>query len=154
MSDRRGSAAAPNGSSPEEPPGGNRLHRGSCLCGGVAYEIRGVLGPSYYCHCSRCRKLSGSAFTSNGVVDPKDFFVIRGEDLLKAFPGDDGVERVFCATCGSPILVRQGDQMRLRLGGLDTASASPPTLHIHTASKADWFVIVDDLPQHAERPAD
>jgi hypothetical protein len=116
----------------------------------VKYEIRGDIGDAYYCHCSRCRKTSGSAFTANAVVSPKDFAVTRGEELLKRFSSSEGITRVFCANCGSSILVSQGNQMRLRLGSLDTPLATPPQRHIFTASKADWFEIHDGLPQHAD----
>jgi len=128
------------------------MHSGSCFCGAVKYEVRGAIGSAYYCHCSRCRKISGSAFSSNAVVRTDEFFVVAGRDLLKAFSSDTGVSLVFCSKCGSSILVSQGDQMRLRLGTLDTALPEPPRMHIFAASKADWFAICDDLPQHPERP--
>lgn len=129
------------------------MHSGSCFCGAVKYEVRGELGPAYYCHCSRCRKISGSAFSSNAVVNSADFVVTQGEDSLKATTSDTGVSRVFCANCGSSLFVRQGDQMRLRLGTLDTPVGHGPQMHIYTASKANWYSICDDLPQHAERPS-
>jgi hypothetical protein len=30
--------------------------RGSCLCGGIRYEVDGPLGMVVHCHCSMCRK--------------------------------------------------------------------------------------------------
>jgi hypothetical protein len=105
------------------------MHTGSCLCGAVRYEVHGDLGTSYYCHCSRYRKTSGSAFTSNVVISAKDFVVVQGNDLLKSFTNDAGVSRVFCSNCGSSMLVSQGDQMRLRLGSLDTPHLSRPRIH-------------------------
>ncbi|MEO8670318.1 MAG: GFA family protein [Tahibacter sp.] len=126
------------------------MHIGSCFCGSVTYEVRGNIGPAYYCHCSRCRKISGSAFSSNAVVDVADFFITRGEDLLKATRSESGVARVFCSACGSSLFVRQENQMRLRLGTLDTPLAEGPAFHIYTNSKANWFALCDDLPQHEE----
>ena len=38
--------------------------KGSCLCGGVKFEIRGSKGPFELCHCNRCRKATGSAFAA------------------------------------------------------------------------------------------
>jgi hypothetical protein len=35
------------------------------LYGGVGIEIHGKLGPVVYCHCSQCRRASGSAFAAN-----------------------------------------------------------------------------------------
>ena len=131
------------------------MHTGSCLCGAVKYEVRGDLGPAVYCHCSRCRKASGSAFGSNAVVAAKDFVVVEGEDSLKTFSTPQGVHRMFCANCGSPLISRRDilpDVLRLRLGTLDTPVPAAPSAHIFVASKAAWWEIRDQLPQHPERP--
>jgi hypothetical protein len=128
------------------------MHSGSCLCGAVRYEIDGALGRTYYCHCSRCRKTSGSAFAANAVISPIQFRIIKGEDLLASFTSSNGAIRTFCSRCGSHLVVRLGDQMRLRLGSLDTPLCSLLDMHIFVASKADWCQILDDLPQYDERP--
>jgi hypothetical protein len=130
------------------------MHSGSCLCGAVKYEVRGDLGTAVYCHCSRCRKASGSTFGSNAVVAAKDFVVVKGADSLRTFSTPQGVHRMFCASCGSPIISRRDsvpDVLRLRLGTLDTPVPAPPSAHIFVASKAAWWEIRDQLPQHAER---
>jgi len=77
----------------------------------------------YYCHCSRCRKISGSAFSANAIVRVVDFAVVLGLGSIKKTISDAGVERAFCGDCGSSLFVRQGGQMRLRLGTLDTPLA-------------------------------
>lgn len=130
------------------------MHTGSCLCGAVKYEIRGELGPAFYCHCSRCRKASGSAFASNVVVAAEDFVFVQGEESLGSFSSSESMQRSFCTHCGSPIMSRRGNlpQVRVRLGTLDTPLAEGPGAHIFVASKADWFDIHDALPQHPERP--
>lgn len=130
------------------------MHSGSCLCGTVRYEVRGQIGPGYYCHCSRCRKASGSAFASNAVVALEDFVVVEGGDALRTYTAPTGLHRVFCSRCGSPIISRREGvpQVRVRLGTLDTPLAAGPQAHIFTASKAEWWEIRDDLPQHSEAP--
>lgn len=130
------------------------MYKGSCLCGSVKYEVRGALGTAVYCHCSRCRKASGSAFASNAVVASSAFKIVQGEGSLKTFSTAEGVHRVFCSVCGSPILSRRDsfpDVLRLRLGTLDTPIEERPEAHIFVLSKADWYEIHDSLPQHAER---
>jgi hypothetical protein len=125
------------------------------LCGSVRYEIRGDIGPGFYCHCSRCRKAGGSAFASNAVVAADDFVVVEGEAALKTYTGSSGLHRVFCSHCGSPIISRREGvpQVRVRLGTLDTPLEHGPQAHIFTDSKADWWEIRDELPQYAEAPA-
>ncbi|HJR72463.1 MAG TPA: GFA family protein [Luteimonas sp.] len=128
------------------------MHTGSCFCGSVRYEIDGDVGSTYYCHCSRCRKISGSAFSANAVISPSQFRVVLGEELLMSITDEQRVSRGFCSRCGSHLTVSQGEHMRLRLGSLDTPLGAPLGRHIFVASKADWFQILDDLPQHDERP--
>ena len=57
---------------------------GSCLCGGVRYQIDGELGAVTNCHCSLCRKMSGSAFSSGSTIPTASFRFVTGEELLKA----------------------------------------------------------------------
>lgn len=130
------------------------MHTGSCLCGAVRYEIRGDIGPGFYCHCSRCRKASGSAFASNAVVSLDDFVITAGADVLKTFVAETGLHRSFCGNCGSPIISRRESvpQVRVRVGTLDSPLAIGPQAHIYTESKAEWWEIRDELPQHPEAP--
>ncbi len=131
------------------------MHKGSCLCGKVQYELRGELGTGYYCHCKRCRKASGSAFGSNAMASAKDFVVTAGKESFKAYKAETGLARYFCAECGSPIMsVRDSapDVLRIRLGTLDTPLEHKPQGHIFVGSMAEWDTIHDDLPQDPERP--
>ena len=73
------------------------MHTGSCFCGAVKYTISGELGRTYYCHCSRCRKTSGSAFSANAVIAPAQWQITAGADQLGEFVADNGVKRTFCA---------------------------------------------------------
>ena len=128
------------------------MHKGSCLCGTVKYEIRGNLGPAIYCHCSRCRKATATAFATNAPAAASDFVVIEGESTLKAFESSPGVHRFFCSNCGSPIISRRDampDVVRLRVATLDTPLPAPPIAHYFVGSKAQWYEIHDDLPQIA-----
>ncbi len=129
--------------------------KGSCLCGVVAYEIHSGLGPIVMCHCSRCRKANGSAFATNAAVNTKDFKLTGGERFMAEFESSPGVFRVFCGNCGSPLYSRRQitpEIIRLRIGTLDTAIEGKPSAHVFVGSKAEWYEICDDLPQHSERP--
>lgn len=130
------------------------MHKGSCLCGAVKYEVRGKIGAAIYCHCSLCRKATATAFATNAPVAASDFVVIEGESALKAFNSSPGVHRLFCFNCGSPIISRRDampDVVRLRLGTLDTPLPAPPTAHYFVTSQAEWYEINDDLPKFTER---
>ena len=132
------------------------MHTGSCLCGAVRFEIDGELAPIQLCHCSQCRRASGSAFASNIPVDAANVRLLAGEAELRSFESSPGKERVFCGTCGSPIISRLANdpaKVRVRAGLLSAPVSARPAFHFHTASKADWWPIEDGLRQYpAERP--
>lgn len=136
---------------------------GSCLCGGIKYEINGPLvGPSN-CHCTMCRKQHGAAFRSRARVEISDFKWVQGEDLVTFYESTPGTFRGFCRVCGSPIinkfsagtpLAERDPQAPSRYGiALATLDEDPglrPTAHSFVAYKAPWYEITDDLPQYPE----
>ncbi|ATO18837.1 aldehyde-activating protein [Acinetobacter sp. LoGeW2-3] len=128
---------------------------GSCLCGGIQYEVRGPLGDIIQCHCRRCRKATGTAFATNSPIAKADFYLLQGQQLLKSFNTTTGVSRNFCSECGSPIYSVKADLpdvYRLRIGSLDTPIEQQLTCHFYVGFKAEWDDIHDTLPQYHERP--
>jgi len=131
------------------------MNKGSCFCGAVSFEIDGELGPIICCHCSKCRKMNGTAFNAISLVKKADLRFKSGFDNLSNYESSPGVGRVFCKTCGSPIYSwreTMPDAVRLRIGTMDTPVPAKPSAHIFVASKAEWFDFHDDTPQYPERP--
>ena len=129
------------------------MYEGSCLCRGVAYEIDGEIGEFGYCHCTSCRKASGSAHAANGPIDRAQLRFVRGEALLREFESSPGKFRVFCSQCGSPIyayLAHTREYLRIRLGSLDTPFTKQPRAHTWVSDKAPWAPITGTLPQFPE----
>ena len=58
---------------------------GVCLCGAVRYRLTGEVRGFQYCHCSRCRKFTGSAHAANLFVRPDDLAWVEGEDRVTTF---------------------------------------------------------------------
>jgi hypothetical protein len=131
------------------------MHRGSCLCGAIAYELDCEIEQIIYCHCSRCRKSNGSTFATVTPISASNFKVIRGADILKTFRSEvAGVDRIFCSNCGSPIIGKRDSIpgiFRLRIGTIDTQLTAKVSSHIFVGSKAEWDEIHDDMPQYLER---
>jgi hypothetical protein len=129
---------------------------GTCLCGQVAYEVEQPFIFFQYCHCSRCRKATGSAHAANAFVKIKQFRWTRGEDLVRRFELPDARYfcTSFCSVCGSylPWLSRTGRYVLLPAGTLDEDPGVTPTRNIHWASRAPWYVDVPDLPLHDAEP--
>ncbi len=122
---------------------------GSCLCGAVAYAITGPINRFMQCHCSRCRKRTGSAFASNLFVEPDSLRWIRGEEKVVRYdlPSAERFATVFCRTCGSPVphLARDGSAYIIAAGSLDEDPNMTPQRIIYWASRAPWFVHTDTL---------
>lgn len=130
------------------------MHKGSCLCGAVAYEISGDIKQIIYCHCQRCRKANGSAFNAVSPIPAAQFKIVKGQDTLKAHVYEAGVDRMFCSDCGSPIFSKRKampDMVRVRIGTLDTPIDKKVSTHIFVGSKAEWYDICDNAQQFIER---
>ncbi len=129
---------------------------GSCLCQGVAYEVRGHLGIFQYCHCSRCRKFTGSAFSANLLVSPDDFGWLRGEALVGryALPEAKHFATAFCTRCGSslPWLAQTGRTVIVPAGTLDSDPLIRPTQRLYCASRALWYREPSELASYDEMP--
>lgn len=132
--------------------------RGSCLCGGVKFEIETVTGPFELCHCSRCRKVTGSAFMPAVGVSRKGFKFIQGQDLIKIYDAPvrkepPGYRSIFCGVCGSPVPDPNDDSpfFEVAAGALDDDPGLKPDKHIYVEVKSPWFQITDDLPQMDEQ---
>ncbi|MGD2119615.1 MAG: GFA family protein [Chromatiales bacterium] len=127
------------------------MYQGGCLCGKVRFEISGPIDSIVYCHCSQCRKAQGSAFAANGFVQTTDFHFVSGEQELTGYQHTPGQTKYFCKHCGSPIISKtdkQPQQVRVRLGAIETDINERPLAHIFTTSKANWEDICGDLPQY------
>jgi hypothetical protein len=125
---------------------------GSCLCGAVAYEVDGELGPIVHCHCETCRKAHGSAFSSVSSVPREKFRWVRGEDVLGGFESSPGKTRHFCTRCGSQVIAERAGQpnVLLRLGCLDTRVSDAPKMHIWRSDGASWYDPKLQLPELPE----
>ncbi len=128
--------------------------RGACLCGGVRFEVARAVGPFELCHCSRCRKASGSAFVAGLGVRADDYRLLAGAELIRRFE----LPRVewpppyrssFCSRCGSPVPDPEADAewFELPAGLLEDDPGLEPDRHIFVELRAPWFGITDDLPQ-------
>ena len=129
---------------------------GSCLCRGVNYAIKGNLGIFQYCHCSRCRKFTGSAFGANLLVRPDDFSWTRGQALVGRYelPEAKHFATSFCKNCGSslPWLSKSGKAVIVPAGTLDEDPVVRPLQNIYVGSGADWYEAPESLPGYDELP--
>jgi hypothetical protein len=124
------------------------MHKGSCLCGAVTFEVAGTLPPPDVCHCLQCRKQSGHCFASTDV--PRTSLSVSGAALVTWFQSSERVRRGFCSICGSSLFwdpVRK-DRVGIAMGAFDTPTMTHLGMHIFVAEKGDYYDIGDGLPQN------
>jgi hypothetical protein len=128
--------------------GGRRL-AGKCLCGAVEYAVADEFVYAAICHCSNCRRATGSAFKPFAGIERAKLALARGEDSLMIF-GEENANDTHCKLCGSLLysVVRDGAYVHVAMGTLVDDPTIRPTQHIFVGSKAPWFTITDDLPQY------
>ena len=129
----------------------SRALTGKCLCGEVQYEVDDEFIYAQMCHCSSCRRATGSAFKPFAGIERTKLRLTSGADNLSLL-GHEAAHDARCKTCGSLLysVVRDGKFVHVTLGTLVDTPTIRPTAHIFVGSKAPWFTITDDLPQHEE----
>ena len=126
-----------------------RMLAGRCYCGAVHYAVADQFLYAANCHCSNCRRTTGSAFKPFAGIERGKLRLTEGEDSLLVY-GDDKANDTHCKRCGSLLysVVRDGAFVHVALGSLLDDPIIRPTKHIFVGSKAPWFTITDDLPQY------
>jgi hypothetical protein len=129
---------------------------GSCLCGGVRFELTGDFTPRSFCHCASCKRLSGGVGTANGAVRSDSVRIVQGEELLCTYQPDEGSAKTFCSRCGSNLFGGgwpESETASVRLPALDTPFEGAPDRHIYTRSVAPWETLPEDGLERFESPS-
>jgi hypothetical protein len=126
------------------------------MCGAVRFEVRERLPGALYCHCKRCQRRTGTAFSVSALTVPGSFEITRGEEAVRAWePPDDGWVKAFCSACGSQVYTSHPDDPELiaiRMGVLDDNPGIRPSAHQFVDYAAPWEPLPDDgLPRFPER---
>ncbi len=74
----------------------SRMLTGSCLCKSIRFEISGTHSKVIVCHCSLCRKTSGSSSAAYIVIGYDELTWLSGQELVKSGP-----KHSFCRECGA-----------------------------------------------------
>lgn len=127
----------------------SQLHSGSCLCGAVRYTVDGVFERFYLCHCTYCRKDSGSAHGANLFSSTARLEWQSGADRVRTYnlPSTRHT-RSFCSGCGSalPTSLGEGRMLVVPAGSLDSPLDQRPDSHLFMASKAAWDQALETIP--------
>ena len=104
-----------------------------------------------------CRRQHGTAFSTYCQIVTAGLEVRAGADRVRSFASSPGIERCFCAECGSKlwfITADAPDTLWVAAGALDDEPLVQASSHIFAASKAPWYDICDQLPQYETLPTE
>jgi hypothetical protein len=114
------------------------MMHGSCLCGGVRFEVVAPFDGVVHCHCAGCKKLAGGAGTTSGRVSTEAIRILEGAELLRTFQPEDGRSKTFCTVCGSNLRAGwpEAEASAVRLAAVDSGLDQLPQAHIFVRSVA------------------
>jgi hypothetical protein len=128
---------------------------GGCLCGAVRYEVTEPLVSASYCHCTRCRRRTGTAASAQARVSPGSLRIVGGAEHVSEWAPPDGWPKCFCRICGGALWSRSPHDdgvFSVRLGTFDADPGIRPQYRQFVAYAAAWEEIPDDgLPRYPEQ---
>ena len=127
---------------------------GKCLCGKVEFELSGKIPGLYQCHCSLCRKVSGSSANAALVIDASRFRWLGGEESISRYQSDTAFKSHFCTHCGSPVpnSTRNDSAFWVPVGLLQDSEELKLVAHLYMDSRASWDQLAGGAECFAEMP--
>jgi hypothetical protein len=125
------------------------MHKGSCLCGAVRFEVASDLDGPDACHCIQCRKHSGHYFVSTDVK--RDALSVEGMDNVAWYASSRRARRGFCKICGASLFfdpLTGRDWIGVAMGAFDGPTGTKMHIHVFTSEKGDYYDIADGLPRN------
>src|SRR5262249_2106610 len=120
----------------------NRTLMGKCFCGAVHYAVPDEFLYAMNCHCSNCRRATGSAFKPFGGIERDKFSITQGEDSLLVY-GDEN---------RNDTIVRRAVRSCIRWSATESSFTSPWELSsmIRLSARPD---ISSSVPRHRGSPS-
>jgi len=127
--------------------------KGSCLCGGVRFEVDAAPDSLRFCHCTSCKQLSGGAGTVNFGAPPSAIRLLAGQELLQSFTPEEGSAKTFCRNCGTNLF--GGGWPHTERASVRASNIAPPVdagigVHLYVRSLAPWETLPDDGAERFE----
>lgn len=125
-----------------------KILQGGCMCGATTYQVEDRFEYAMNCHCSKCRRTTGSAFKPMAGIKAGLLQMTAGAETALVFGGPEARD-IHCGRCGSLLysIVRDAQYAHVAMGTLIDTPSIRPDKHIFVGSKAPWFDITDNLPQ-------
>ncbi len=131
---------------------------GGCQCGACHYRVAAAPLALYVCHCTECRRQSGSAFGISVIVAKSAVRLDQGEVAVWSRPTDAGrtLDCAFCRVCGTRLFHTNPGRATLSIkgGSLDEPPDLAAAVHIWTGRKLPGVLIPDGAPRLDGEPDD
>jgi hypothetical protein len=128
------------------------IHEGGCLCGAVRYQVTDEPFWAGVCHCTFCKKRTGSAFSLEAYFDESAVQTKSGALKTYEFRSDESnrwLKTEFCSTCGTTVsFITEffpGSRL-IAVGTFDDPNWIEPEVHVWTRSAAHWMAFPADVP--------
>ena len=132
--------------------------QGGCLCGRVRYQVRGPFDTFHLCHCSQCRRSTGSAHAANIFTTEDRLEWLSGQELVKRYIPDEPnvISKAFCSHCGSlvPYTSLSSGRLIIPAGSLHDPVDIDPVDNIFWRDRADWYDAGLGAPRVEQDPDD
>ncbi|KAK3210132.1 hypothetical protein GRF29_44g1701472 [Pseudopithomyces chartarum] len=129
--------------------------QGGCVCGNIRFAIEGEPVAKALCHCRDCRKISGSAYSTNATWPENQFKLNQGTPKTHVKTADSGntITSFFCGDCGSTMwretAAFEGVKI-VKVGTLDdddALNAAKPANEFFISSRVSWLQAIPDAEQ-------
>ena len=128
------------------------LH-GTCLCGGVRFEVDAEPETLRFCHCTSCKHLSGGAGTVNFPSPSSAIRIVAGEELVRSFTPEGGSAKTFCRGCGANLFGGgwpDSERCSVRVTTIEEPLDAKIGVHVYVRSLEPWESLPDDGAQRFE----
>jgi len=131
----------------------DKIVKGSCHCGKVNFELKGIPKLTVNCHCDDCKKRNGSAFSTYLGVAEKDLLITSGENYIKKYKVEGSGEKYFCSECGSPIYNKNYRIPGLYVvlyGAVSQPDKFTPSFNVFCSTKLEWVNDIKNITSFQE----
>lgn len=128
--------------------------RGACKCGSVKFTTSNPL-QLVNCHCTLCRSINGTAFTSYVVTQLAELKFQTDIATLSMYPATENAIKHFCSTCGTPVYNSNSQYPGLAMVYLGTLTEHidlTPGMNVYCSSKLEWVDTVSSIHSFADAP--
>lgn len=127
------------------------MYHGSCACESVRFEITQPCTDIIRCHCSLCRRGSGSGGSAFIVAPVDGFKWMCGEEKISTYTRDSGATKHYCQVCASPVPhLYEGNSYIIPAGSLLGEIDFKIGADIYVESKAQWVDRDNESKVYAE----